>query len=86
MKTRTNIHAGAGEPEMAGGFDPLKACKKEKDYWMFQAQKMEAIANCTKPTYPQPPYYPQPSPTPPAPVGGGWVGGVWFPDKSGVCG
>jgi len=73
MKTRTNIHAG----------DALRHCQRERDYWKAQAERMEAIAKGPGPYRP-----PAPTPTP-SPVphpGGGWVGGVWYPDRSGWCG
>jgi hypothetical protein len=73
MKTRTYLRAGA---------DPLQTCKREKEYWKAQAERMESIANCSNPYVP-----PQPLPTPVPPyAGGGYVGGVWYPDRSGTCG
>jgi len=76
MKTRTNLRAGA---------DALQQCKKEKEYWKSQAERMESIANCSKPYVPP---QPVPVPYPPYPPyqGGGYAGGVWYPDRSGNCG
>ena len=78
MKIRSDIHAGA-----MTRLD--QQCQAERDYWKAQANKMEAIA---KGPGPNPPYYPPYNPpTPKPPVsGGGWVGGTYFPDRSGLCG
>jgi hypothetical protein len=73
MKTRTDLRAGA---------DELTACKKEKEYWMNQYNYMQSVlAKCgstTPPTSPPPGPYPSTS--------GGYVGGIWYSDKSGACG
>jgi hypothetical protein len=76
MKIRSNIHAG----------DALSQCQKQRDYWKAKALQMEQIATSYKPTppTPYPPYPPYYPPTPPSP-GGGYVGGVWYPDRSGAC-
>ncbi len=77
MKTRTNIQAG---------YDPLQACKAQKDYWMGQAQYMENIlSHCQSYNPPYQPYPPNPVPPYPSPSGGGYVSGVWYPDMSGSC-
>jgi len=82
MKTRTGIHAGAAQPEAA--ISALQACKQQKEYWMGQAQYMEnRLASC-HPSYPSYPTYPT-NPTYPT-TGGGYIGGVWYPDRSGLCG
>lgn len=74
MKIRSDIHAGAMT---------LHQCQVERDYWKAQAAKMEAIAKGPGPNpNPPTPYPPQPTPKP----GGGWVGGVWYNDRSGWCG
>ncbi len=80
MKTRTDIHAGANE---VGIPNPLAVCKQQKEYWINQYNYMQnVLANC----HPSPPPVP-PSPTPvPGPSGGGWVGGKWYADRSGICG
>jgi len=86
MKTRTNLHAGASQ---SGTSDPLQACKKEKEYWMDQTEYMEnLLANCSyssppPSTYPPQTYYPT---YPTTTTGGGYVGGVYYPDRSGSCG
>jgi len=72
MKIRSDIHAGAMS---------LQQCQAERDYWKNQANKMEAIAKGPG-TYP--PYNP-PTPKPPT-SGGGWIGGTYYPDRSGICG
>jgi hypothetical protein len=85
MKTRTGIHAGANEPTSANS--SLQACKQQKEYWMGKAQYMEnVLANChtSYPSYPSYPTYPT-TPTYPT-SGGGYSGGVWYPDRSGLCG
>jgi len=75
MKIRTNIHAG----------DALRNCQKERDYWKAQAENMEWLAKSSTPVVPKP--WPQPQPLPqPQPAGGGWVGGVYYSDRSGWCG
>jgi hypothetical protein len=63
---------------LRAGADPLQQCKQQKEYWKAQAIKMEQKANCYKP--------PSPAPYPPPYQGGGYVGGVWYPDRSGACG
>lgn len=71
MKIRSDIRAG----------DALRDCQRERDYWKAQATRMEQIAKGpgTRPT-PIPP-----TPAPPS-AGGGWVGGVFYADRSGWCG
>lgn len=62
----------------------MQACKQEKEYWKNQYNHMQnVLANC-HPYNPQPypPYPPQPNP----PSGGGWVGGKYYSDVSGICG
>ncbi len=82
MKTRTGIHAGEAQTEAS--ISALQACKQQKDYWMGQAQYMEnRLASC-RPSYPSYPTYPT-NPTYPT-TGGGYIGGVWYPDRSGLCG
>jgi hypothetical protein len=85
MKTRTGIHAGANEP--TADISSLQGCKQQKDYWQGQALYMEnKLASCrpSYPTYPTYPTYPS-YPTNPT-SGGGYSGGVWYPDRSGLCG
>lgn len=72
MKIRSDIRAG----------DALSNCQRERDYWKGMAERMERIANGPAPI---PTPNPNPNPNPPSP-GGGWVGGVWYSDKSGWCG
>lgn len=93
MKTRTGIHAGASQPE--ADISTLGACKQQKDYWQGQALYMEnKLASChpsypsypTYPTYPTNPTYPTYPTNPTYPSGGGYIGGVWYPDRSGLCG
>jgi hypothetical protein len=74
MKTRTDLRAG----------DALQTCKMQKENWKSKAENMQRVlANCHPYNPPNPPN--PPPPTPP-PAGGGWVGGVWVPDRSGICG
>ena len=77
MKTRTNLHAGA---------DDLQTCKQQKEYWIDQYDHMQNVLASCQPY--NPPYYPPynpPSPQQPT-NNGGWVGGTYYPDKSGLCG
>jgi hypothetical protein len=79
MKIRSNLHAG----------DALRDCQRQRDYWKNQAYRMEQIASGPGPIYnPQPPTYPTTPTTPTYPTTpvGGWVGGVYYSDKSGWCG
>lgn len=74
MKTRTNLHAGSA----------LSQCQRQRDYWKDQAFRMELIAKRPGPVVPQP--LPQPTPQPTPNPGGGYVGNVYYPDRSGWCG
>ena len=70
MKIRSDLRAG----------DALSECQKQRDYWKAQALRMEQIAKAP---------VPQPTPTPPTPTPpsyGGYIGGVYYPDRSGWCG
>jgi len=81
MKTRTGIHAGDSQPEEA--ITSLQACKQQKEYWQGKAQHMEnVLSNChtSYPSYPTYPTYPT------YPSNGGYIGGVYYPDRSGLCG
>jgi hypothetical protein len=88
MKTRTGIRAGANEPETANS--SLDACKQQKAYWQNQALYMEnkaATCHTSYPTYPTYPSYPSYPTYPYYPASsGGYVGGVYYPDRSGLCG
>jgi len=70
MKIRSDIRAG----------DALSDCQKQKEYWKAQALRMEQIAKA-----PTPKPTPVPPTTPPT-SGGGYVGGVYYSDRSGWCG
>lgn len=78
MKIRSDIRAG----------NALRDCQRQRDYWKGMAMDMEAIANQSGGYNPQPQPQPLPQPTQPPtnPPGGGWVGGVWYGDRSGWCG
>jgi hypothetical protein len=77
MKIRTDIHAGTTFAE----------CDAQRDCWKKQAELMEQYANGSGsiPSGLQFPPYVCTGTTPP-PSGGGYVNGVYYPDKSGVCG
>jgi hypothetical protein len=77
MKIRTDIHAGTTFAE----------CDVQRDCWKQQAELMEKYANGSGsiPSGLQFPPYTCSGTTPP-PSGGGYVNGVYYPDKSGVCG
>jgi len=74
MKIRSNLRAG----------DALAQCQKERDYWKAQAEYMESIA--TAPSYPQPPSTTPPTTSTTTGSNCGWVNGVYYADRSGVCG
>lgn len=78
MKIRSDIHAGMTFAE----------CDVQRDCWKQQAELMEKYANGSG-SVPSglkfPPYTCSgTTPTPP-PTGGGYVNGVYYPDKSGYC-
>lgn len=73
MKTRTNLHAG---------IDDLQRCKQQKESWKSKAEHMQRVLATCKPYVPPGP----PTPPTPPPSGGGWVGGTFYPDRSGICG
>jgi hypothetical protein len=62
-------------------------CDVQRDCWKQQAELMEKYANGSGsvPSGLQFPPYVCSSTTPP-PSGGGYVNGVYYPDKSGYCG
>jgi hypothetical protein len=84
MKIRSDIHAGMTFAE----------CDVQRDCWKQQAELMEKYANGSGsiPSGLQfPPYTCSGSTPPPSgggypTSGGGYVNGVYYPDKSGVCG
>ncbi len=79
MKIRSDIHAGMTFSE----------CDVQRDCWKQQAELMEKYANGSGsiPSGLQfPPYTCTGSSYQPYPSGGGYVNGVYYPDKSGVCG
>jgi hypothetical protein len=78
MKTRTDVRAGS----------ELSQCQRQRDYWKDQAFRMELIARRPAPVVPQPAPQPipQPTPNPSGSAGGGYVGSVWYSDRSGWCG
>jgi hypothetical protein len=72
MKIKTDLHAGITYQE----------CDAQRSYW----KNMAKSGYCTG-YYPPQPYPPQPYPPyPPQPSSGGYVGGVYYPDRSGYCG
>jgi hypothetical protein len=88
MKVQSNICAGI----------TFEQCDAQRNYYKGLVQSGKCVAN-PYPPQPYPPYPPQPyppyppqpyppyppQPTPP-PSGGGYVNGVWYPDRSGTCG
>jgi len=78
MKIRSDIHAGMTFAE----------CDVQRDCWKQQAELMEKYANGSGsvPSGLVFPPYTCSGTTPPPPSGGGYVNGVYYPDKSGVCG
>jgi hypothetical protein len=75
MKIRTNLTAGATYEE----------CDQQRDWWKQQAELMEKYSYNVKGGPPAGLWLPGTS-VPPSSTGGGYVGDVWYPDKSGVCG
>lgn len=79
MKIRSDIHAGMTFAE----------CDAQRDCWKKQAELMEQYANGSG-SVPSgltfPPYTCSSSSGQTYPSGGGYVNGVYYPDKSGVCG
>jgi len=71
MKIKSDLHAGMTYQE----------CDAQRSYWKNMAQS----GHCTG-YNPQPPYPPYPPNPPYPPSGGGYVGGVYYPDRSGYCG
>lgn len=77
MKIRTNILAGMTFAE----------CDAQRDWWKQQAQLMEQYANNVNAGPPAGLWLPSGGTVyPPSGSGGGYVNGVYYPDKSGVCG
>jgi hypothetical protein len=81
MKIRSNLSAGMTFAE----------CDQQRSWWKKQAEMMEVYAKSSSKTPPAGLWFPTtgtPSnPTYPTyPTGGGYVNGVYYADKSGVCG
>ena len=97
MRVKTDLHAGQEYYNFT-----FEDCDKIRNYWKDQAQKMQLFADkgVMSPGLYFPPavysYEPKPggaqppaTPTPPATgdtLSCGWVGGIHYPDMSGVCG
>jgi hypothetical protein len=88
MKIRTDVLAGM----------TFEECDAQRNWWKYQAQLMESYGGNRSMTPPPDLWFPcmgnPPVPgsgsgsTPPPttlPAGGGYVAGVWVPDKSGTC-
>jgi len=73
MKIKTDLKAGMTFAE----------CDAQRNYWKGLVQSGQCIYNPYPPN-PNPPNPNPPSP-PPNPSGGGYVNGVWYPDRSGWC-
>jgi hypothetical protein len=71
MKIRSDLHAG---------YTTVQECQADAKYWKTQAKAMQGFAKTGK--------WPAglPYPTKQSQTGGGYVGGVWYPDRSGACG
>jgi hypothetical protein len=83
MKIKSDIHAGMTYEE----------CDAQRNYWKNMAKSGSCAAYYPPATYyPPSTYYPPatyypPTTYPPAPTAsGGYVNGVYYPDKSGTCG
>lgn len=80
MKIKSNLSAGMTFAE----------CDQQRNWWKEQAEMMERYFNDRSLNPPAGLWFPCPPsttpPTVPPTSGGGWVNGVFFPDKSGVCG
>lgn len=93
MQTRTNLRAGESPMGPSGNNYNLALCQRERDQWKAKAEQMQALAQSGggfggsggswegnggfggsggswQGNWG---------------AGGGWVGGVWFPDRSGSC-
>jgi hypothetical protein len=75
MKIKSDVRAGATYTSYA-------ECDQAQQYWRQQAQLMEQYANNVKAGPPTGLVLPTSILT----TGGGYVNGVYYPDKSGVCG
>jgi hypothetical protein len=72
MKIQTSLRAGMTYDQ----------CDAQRNY----VKGLVASGKCVVGPYPPNPYPPYPpQPVPPSPSGG-YVNGVWYPDKSGTCG
>lgn len=76
MKIRSDIHAGMTFAE----------CDKQRDCWKEQAALMEKYANGSGSVPSGLQFPPYVCSTTPPPYNGGYVNGVYYPDKSGYCG
>lgn len=76
MKIQTDLHAGMTYAQ----------CDASRNYWKGLVKSGTCVAY-PAPPYPTTPTTPTYPPTyPPTTSGGGYVGGVWYPDQSGTCG
>ena len=73
MKIKSDLHAGITYAE----------CDAQRSYWKNMVKSGYCTGYNPYPPSPYPPYPPYP---PQPPSGGGYVGGVYYPDRSGVCG
>ena len=75
MKIRTAISAGM----------TFEECDQVRNYWKYMAQSGPCNVQPTPPS-PSPSPVPPTPPSPPNPnTGGGYINGVWYADKSGIC-
>jgi hypothetical protein len=77
MKVQSNIRAGMTYQE----------CDSQRNAYKSMVQSGHCTGLLPPQPQPYPPYYPPYPPNPPYPgPEGGWVDGVWYADRSGVCG
>ena len=74
MRIRTSVIAGM----------TFEQCDQIRNYWKGMAQSGSCYSNPSPPPSSTTPPPPPSQPTYPT-TGGGYVAGVYYPDKSGIC-